>query len=280
MRPTTRRLLFVAVMMLAGCGAPPSAPALTVGTSADPETTLLADIYAAGLRYYGSTVAVATSVDPVAALDDASVSVVPGFTGRLLERFEPGSAARSASQVYRAMVGALPEGVGAGDYAPAAEDKTALAVTATTAAVWGSRDLTALLGHCAGLSVGTVVGRSHPPSVGGCSLPAAREYRDAATMFDALRAGAITAAWTGSAEPAVPNGVVVLVDRKPTLIPAQNVVALYRRNELNQMQLRAINEIAGVLDTAALVDMLRQVTAGADPRSVAEAWLMANPLGH
>ena len=98
-------------------------------------------------------------------------------------------------------------------------------------------------------------------------------------MFDALRAGAVTAAWTGTAEPAVPDGVVVLVDRKPTLIPAQNVVALFRRNELNQMQLRAINEIAGVLDTAALVDMLRQIKAGADSRSVAEAWLTANPLG-
>ena len=59
-----------------------------------------------------------------------------------------------------------------------------------------------------------------------------------------------------------------------------HVVALYRRNELNQMQLRAINEVAGVLDTAALVDMLRQVKAGADPRSVAETWLAANPLGH
>jgi hypothetical protein len=45
------------------------------------------------------------------------------------------------------------------------------------------------------------------------------------------------------------------------------------------MQLRAINELAGVLDTAALVDMLRQVRAGADPRLVAEAWLAANPLG-
>jgi glycine betaine/choline ABC-type transport system substrate-binding protein len=98
-------------------------------------------------------------------------------------------------------------------------------------------------------------------------------------MFDALRAGAITAAWTSTADVAVPDGVVVLVDRKPTLVPAQNVVALYRRNELNQMQLRAINELAGVLDTAALVDMLRQVRAGADPRSVAEAWLTANPLG-
>ena len=282
MRTTAiRRILVLTVaVVLAGCGAPPPAPALTVGTSADPETTLLAEVYAAGLRYYGSTVAVTTSDDPVAALDDASVSVVPGFTGRLLQRFEPGSAARSASQVYRAMVGALPEGVAAGDYAPAAEDKTALAVTEATAAAWGSRDLTALLGHCVGLGVGAVAGRNHPPSVGGCSPPAAREYRDTAAMFDALRAGAITVAWTGTAEPAVPDGVVVLVDRKPPLIPAQNVVALYRRNELNQMQLRAINEIAGVLDTAGLVDMLRQVKAGTDPRSVAETWLTANPLGH
>ena len=72
---------------------------------------------------------------------------------------------------------------------------------------------------------------------------------------------------------------MVLVDRKPTLVPAENVVAIYRRNELGKMALRAINELAGVLDTASLVDMLRQVKAGADPRSVAEAWLIANPLG-
>ena len=155
-----------------------------------------------------------------------------------------------------------------------------MAVSATTAAAWGSRDLTARLGHCAGLSVGAVAGRTHPSAVGGCSLPAARDYRDTSAMFEALRAGAIEAAWTGTADPAVPDGVVVLVDRKPTLIPAQNVVALYRRNELNQMQLRAINEIAGVLDTAALIEMLRQVKTGADPRLVAEAWLTANPLGH
>jgi glycine betaine/choline ABC-type transport system substrate-binding protein len=45
------------------------------------------------------------------------------------------------------------------------------------------------------------------------------------------------------------------------------------------MQLRAINEIAGVLDTAALVQMMTKVSAGADPRAVAEDWLTANPLG-
>ena len=37
--------------------------------------------------------------------------------------------ARSDAQAYRAMVGALPEGVAAGDYATSAEDKPALTVT-------------------------------------------------------------------------------------------------------------------------------------------------------
>jgi glycine betaine/choline ABC-type transport system substrate-binding protein len=274
-----RLLLLVAAVLLSGCNTPPPAPSLVVGATADAETTLLANIYAAGLRYYGTSVVIETSDDPVAGLDSGSVSVVPGFTGRFLERFAPGSAARSAAQVYRAMVGALPEGVAAGDYAVAAEDKAALAVTAATAAQWGTRDLSAAVDHCPALRVGAVTGSRHPASVGGCALPAPREFGDSASMFDALRAGAINAAWVGTADPEVPDAVVILLDRKPTLVPAQNVVALYRRNELNQFQLRAINELAGVLDTAALVDMLRQVRAGADPESVAEAWLTANPLG-
>jgi glycine betaine/choline ABC-type transport system substrate-binding protein len=57
------------------------------------------------------------------------------------------------------------------------------------------------------------------------------------------------------------------------------VVPLYRRNALNDRQLLAVNEIAGVLDTAALVDMRRQVTAGANPQAVADAWLNEHPLG-
>ena len=98
-------------------------------------------------------------------------------------------------------------------------------------------------------------------------------------LFDALRAGVVTAAWTTTAATGIPSGVIVLVDRKPALIRAQNVVGLYRRNEMGEMQLRAVNELAGVLDTAALVQMTAKVQAGADPRAVAEDWLTANPLG-
>ena len=273
-------MILVVAVAVVGCGSPAPPPTLRVGATTDTQTTLLANIYAAGLRYYGTAADVETVDDPMAALDSGSVSVAPGTTGRFLERFAPGSTARSASQVYRAMVGALPEGVAAGDYAVAAEDKAALAVTEATATAWGSRDLAALAGRCQALIVGAVPGRGHPASVGGCTLPVVREFGDSAALFDALGAGTITAAWTTTAATDVPDGIVVLVDRKPTLVPAQNVVALYRRNELDQLQVRAINEIAGVLDTTALVEMLRQVGGGADPTVVADAWLAANPLVH
>jgi len=276
-----RRLwLGLLALLVVACGAPAPGPSLAVGTTADPETTLLANVYAAALRSYGTAAHVETVDDPLAALDSGAVSVVPGFTGRLLQRFAGGSSARSDAGVYHAMVGVLPEGVGAGDYATAAEDKPALTVTDATAKAWGSRDLTALVSRCAGLSVGAVVGaRELPTSVGTCTLPAVRQFPTESAMFDALRSGAITAGWTGTADTGVPAELVVLADRKPALIQAENVVPLYRRNELAPSQIRAINEVAGVLDTAALIDMRQQVATGADPRSVAERWLGAHPLG-
>lgn len=273
------RLLAVLAVLAAGCASPGAGPSLTVGASTDSQNTLLANIYAAGLRYYGTAANVEISEDPLDALDAGTVSVAAGLTGRLLQRFDPGSAARSSEQVYRALAGALPEGMAVGDYAVAAEDKPALAVTESTAAAWGSRDLTALVGNCSRVSVGALTGTRPQGQVGDCALRPPRDFGTSAMLFDGLRAGAVTAAWTTTAATGVPGGVVVLVDRKPTLIPAQNVVALYRRNEMGEMQLRAINEIAGVLDTASLVTMMSRVDSGADPRVVAEDWLAANPLG-
>jgi glycine betaine/choline ABC-type transport system substrate-binding protein len=161
----------------------------------------------------------------------------------------------------------------------AAEDKPALAVTEATAAAWGGRELAALVRNCSRVTVGAATATDPPNSVGSCTFAQPREFGTPAMLFDALRSGAVTAAWTTTAATGVPSGVIVLVDRKPTLIGAQNVVGLYRRNEMGEMQLRAINELAGVLDTAALVQLTAKVQGGADPRAVAEEWLTANPLG-
>lgn len=273
-------LILSAVLAVAGCGDSRHSPhELAVASRSDAESVLLANIYTGALRSYGFAARAEQTSDPLSQLDSGAVSVVPAFTGKVLQVFEHGANVRSNQQVYRAMVAALPEGLAAGDYTTAAEDKPALAVTQATAGAWGGTDLSVLPRHCDGLVVGSVVGASTPVAVSRCHLPETHEFSDETTMFAALRAGNVIAAWTTTADPNVPPDVVLLTDGKPALVQAENVVPLYRRNELTDRQLLAINEVAGVLDTAALVDMQRQVARGADVQSVADAWLGEHPLG-
>ncbi|HEX9499223.1 MAG TPA: glycine betaine ABC transporter substrate-binding protein [Mycobacterium sp.] len=270
-------LIFVA-LVIAGCGGHAGPPSVAVGSPSDPESTLVAHLYAAALRFYGSPAHVQTVPDPVGELDSGTVRVVPGFTGRLLDRFEPDATARSDAQVYRAMVSALPEGVAAGDYTTSAEDKPAIAVSERTATAWGGRDVTAAVRSCAKVMAGALAGVPPPSKVGSCTMPKPREFPDNTTLFAALRAGQINAAWTTTATPNIPSEPVVLSD-KAALIRAENLVPLYRRNELNEQQVLALNEVAGVLDTGSLADMRRQVAEGKEPGQVADAWLDAHPLG-
>jgi len=276
-----RRLALALVALLAmstaGCGGQPGAPSIAVGTTADAESVLVAHLYAAALRSYGSPAHVQTGDDPLTELDAGEVMIVPGFTGRLLAQFEPDAAARSAAQVYRTMVSALPEGVAAGDYTTSAEDKPALAVTEATADAWGGRDVTAAVRHCDTLKIGQVDGVTRPQAIGTCKAQT-RGYPDSATLFAALRAGEINAAWTSTAAPNIPTELLMLSDRT-SLIRAENLVPLYRRNELSESQVLAINEVAGVLDTAALAQMRAEVADGTEPGLVANGFLAEHPLG-
>jgi glycine betaine/choline ABC-type transport system substrate-binding protein len=275
-----RRLAVALVALLvAGCGAQATEPSVAVGTADDPESVLLGQLYGAALRYYGSPAHVETSPDPVADLDTGDVTVVPGLTGRLLARFDPDATARAPEQVYRSMIASLPEGVGAGDYAQSAGDEPAVAITEATERRWGGRDVTALVRNCDGLTVGAVTGAVPPRVVGTCTLPKPREFGDAAGLFAALKSGGVDVAWTSAAAPDVPETVVVLADRT-ALIRAENVVPIYRRNELTERQVLALNQIAGELDTGSLADMLRKVGDGAEPGAVAAEWLASHPLGH
>jgi osmoprotectant transport system substrate-binding protein len=263
---------------LAGCGARPAPPSVPVGATTTPESQLIAQLYVAALRFYGTAAHVQTSDDPVADLDSGAVQVAPGLTGTLLARFQPAAVARSDVQVYRTLLASLPEGVAAGDYTTSAQDKPALAVTQRTADDWGARDITAAADRCARLTVGAVRGRAVPTSLGTCRLPRAREFADDTALFASLTSDRSAAVWTSTAAPDVPSDVVVLSD-KTALVRAENLVPLYRRNELRESQVLALNEIAGVLDTGSLADMRRQVAEGTDPGAVAGRWLEQHPLG-
>jgi glycine betaine/choline ABC-type transport system substrate-binding protein len=265
-------------LILVGCSGHSGPPSIAVGATSDPESQLVAHLYAAALRFYGSPAHVRPVSDPVADLDSGDVRVAPGFSGQLLARFDPDATARADMQVYRALLSALPEGVAAGDYTTSAEDKPALAVTEQTADKWGDRDVTAAVRNCAKIVAGGLTGTAWPSKVGQCAMPRPREFPDNATLFAALRMGQINAAWTTETTPNIPPELVVLSD-KTALVRAENLVPLYRRNELNEQQVLALNEVAGVLDSGSLVDMRRQVADGKEPGLVADAWLDAHPLG-
>jgi glycine betaine/choline ABC-type transport system substrate-binding protein len=264
-------------LLVAGCAATTTSQSIVVGARKDAQSRLLAYLYASALRSYGTAARVDILPDPLTGLDSGDVIVVPGFTGRLLDAFAPGAKARAATQVYRDMVSVLPEGVAAGDFAEAAEDKPALAATEATVDAWRGRDVTAAVRNCDKLEVGQVADVPRPVGVGTCTIKA-HDYPDAARLFEALRIGRINAAWTSTADPDIPADAVVLTDRT-ALIRAENVVPLYRRNELSEMQSLALNEVAGVLDTAGLVQMRRQIDAGGDPALVADGFLAEHPLG-
>ena len=114
--------IFLALVVV-GCGSHAGPPSIAVGSTSEPDSKLVAHLYAAALRFYGSPAHVLSVQDPVSELDPGKVRVAPGFTGQLLQRFDPDAAARSDAQVYRTMVSVLPEGVAAGDYTTSAEDK-------------------------------------------------------------------------------------------------------------------------------------------------------------
>ena len=270
--------MLVAALVIAGCGGQDPAPSIPVGATSEPESQLVAHLYAAALRFYGNPAHVKTDEDPLGRLDSGETRVAPGLTGRLLQRFDPDTPARSDVQVYRRLLSVLPEGVAAGDYTTSAEDKPAVAITEKTAERWDAADVTALVRRCGDVAVGAVVGAGRPSRIGTCTLPATREFPDDATMFESLRAGEIDVAWTTTAAPDVPSEVVLLSDRT-SLIRAENLVPLYRRNELTESQVLALNEVAGVLDTGSLADMRRKVAEGTDPGLVAGQWLDAHPLG-
>jgi osmoprotectant transport system substrate-binding protein len=274
-----RRLVvaLIALLFVAACGGTTTSQSIAVGARDDADSILLAHLYASALQSYGTAAHVEVVPEPLTGLDSGDVVVAPGFTGRLLDTFVPGATARAAVQVYRDMVSALPEGVAAGDYAESAEDKPALAVTEATVDAWGGRDVTAAVRNCDKLKLGQVVGSPGQEAIGTCRANV-RGYPVATTLFEALRTGQVNAVWTSTADPDIPVDTVVLADRT-SLIRAENVVPLYRRNGLSEMQLLALNEVAGVLDTAGLVQMRRQLAAGNDPAHVADGYLAEHPLG-
>ena len=70
-----RTLVALLVIGVCSCGAQPGPPSVAVGSSSDPESVLVAHLYAAALRFYGSAAHVQETSDPLIDMDDYAAKI-------------------------------------------------------------------------------------------------------------------------------------------------------------------------------------------------------------
>ncbi|MCQ4119804.1 ABC transporter substrate-binding protein [Rhodococcus tibetensis] len=258
---------------------------MVVGSGDTAESRILAEIYAGALRSTGAPASTETGLGDRTAylreLDAGEVTLVPEFTGRLLRYYDPESTEKEQGEVFEALSRALPQGLSISDYA-AAEDRSALAVTADTSTRMPLTTLDELVPSCSRTTAVLTPDfeAAALADLTGCTFGQTRTVPGGADAVAELSVpapadGAVVAGVT-TASPEVASADLVLLADDEHVFTAQNVVPLYRIGALGEPQIKALNVVAGELTTADLADMIGQVRGGADSPDVARVWLDAH----
>ncbi|MEU7769289.1 ABC transporter substrate-binding protein [Nocardia sp. NPDC049190] len=289
-------------MILSGCGNSDPLGAtgscagdgLIVGSANFPESETVANVYAEVLRVNGFAVDTKLNIGSreayIPALRQCAISVLPEYTGNLLQYLDKGATATSASDVDSALAKALGSDLAIGAPAPG-EDSDAVVVTRATAERWNLHTIADLAAHSAEVKFGAPA--EFQERAGG--LPGLKKNYGldiAANNFvpiadgggpatvRALVDGQVTAANIFTTSPAIAqNDLVVLADPKHNFA-AQNIVPLFNAAKKSDKALAALAAASAKLTTAELTKLNEAVsgTGKTEPRAAAVAWVAAQGL--
>ncbi|MEV6258517.1 ABC transporter substrate-binding protein [Nocardia sp. NPDC051911] len=271
-----------------------SGDGLTVGSANFPESETIAEVYAEVLRANGFSVDTKLGIGSreayLPALRKCAISVIPEYTGNLLQYLDKNATATSAADVNSALGKALGSDLAIGTPAPG-EDSDAVVVTRATAQRWNLSTIADLAAHSAEVKFGAPA--EFQERAGG--LPGLKKNYNldvAAGNFvpitdgggpatvRALVEGQVTAADIFTTSPAIPqNDLVVLHDPKHNF-PPQNVVPLLNASKKSDKALAALNAVSAQLTTAELIKLNEAVsgTGKTEPKAAAAAWVAAKGL--
>lgn len=288
----TAALAVVASVAVSGCQAQSSivpahedAPVVVIETASFAEAEVIGYIYGNAFIREGWRVQPrpqsGTGAEAVESVANGESTFTVGFTGRLLRQFDPGSAAVAADEVYPAMMAALPEGVTAGDPAPA-EDKPALVVSRNTSETHGLSTMSDLAGRCGEFTMGaraemladrelfTGISQAYD-CVFGRQVALGPNPR---VVLDALRSGQIGVGGMRSSDPVLHEGDMVMLDDDADAITAQHLVPVFRKGSLTEDQLALVNRISAELTTDDVRELLLGIEFGsASAVALADFWL-------
>ncbi len=280
---------------LGSTSADPSATAATsagtikIGSANFPESTLLAEIYAAALESKGLTVEKTLNIGNreayYKAMQDGSINLIPEYSGNLLAHVDKTATAVSAEDVYAALPAVLaPDGLEVLK-ASEAQDSDSLTVTKETAEKYNLTSIADLAPVAGELTLGG------PPEMEtrADGVPGLKEtygvtFKSFTTLdaggtlsVNALKGGQVDVTDLFTTDPSIEaNGFVVLEDPKSNF-RAQQVVPLVTSAVAGETA-EALNAVSAKLTTANLTEMLVRVYSNEAPDVVAKDWLTQNGL--
>jgi osmoprotectant transport system substrate-binding protein len=238
--------------------------AIVVGSADFAESELLMEIYAAALRKAGIEVQTRPRLGSReitnVAVQDGSITVMPEYSGNLLQSVDPNATATAADEVYAALQRSLPQGLEVLEQS-AAEDSDVLVVTQQTAATLGLTSMDQLGPHCGQLTLGAAgewPGRwkDKIAQIYGCTFREIRSTDVAGPVtLEALRSGDVQVVNLNTTSPDIAaHGWIELADPK-NMYPAQRILPLVRAGALSQAGVDALNEVSAVLTTEILTEL-------------------------
>ncbi|SDQ83810.1 ABC transporter substrate-binding protein [Actinopolyspora saharensis] len=279
-------VLATAMGMLAGCSDPTelggdSGGPVVVGSANFSESQLLMEIYAEALRGVGTEVETRGRIGArevyVKAVRDGEISVIPEYTGNLLRHFDEQATATGAERIDSELRNELPEGLRVLERS-AAENSDVLAVTGETADS-GLRSMADLGQRCGELVLGAPAEwkprwKQRISELYGCTFSDIRNLQSGSVRVQALTEGRIQVANLFSTTAAIDRENLVKLDDPKNMYPAQNVLPLVHRGDLNEKQRTALNKVSERLTTEDLTRLNKRMSVDkANPRDLAEEFV-------
>lgn len=263
---------------------------IVVGSANFTESELLAELYAGAMRAKGVDAITKTRIGSrevyLQALKDGSISVIPEYTGNLLQYLDSGSAARTAQEIEDA----LPEAVGP-DMAvwkpSAAANQDVYVVTKSLSESQGIvslRDLADIASTSVLGGPSELAGRPYGPDglaeVYGAKFKEFKPYNSQAVKIKDLQDGKIQVASFFTTDAALAGDeFVALADPEMMILP-QNVIPLVASSIANnQTASDAVNAVQEALTTEELLELNRRVDSEHSSAAVvAQEWLSSKGL--
>lgn len=291
-----------AAMIISACGnADPLAAkgdcasdALIIGSANFPESETVANIYTEVLRINGFKVDTKFNIGSreayIPALRQCAISLIPEYTGNLLQYLDSDATATAEPEVNAALTAALGSDLAIATPAPG-QDSDAVVVTRATADRWNLRSIADLAPHSADVTFGAPAEFAQRPGglpglkkiygleIGEADFVPIADGGGPATVR-ALVEGQVTAADIFTTSPAIAqNNLVVLADPKHNFA-AQNVVPLFNAAKKTDKAVAVLDAVSAKLTTTELISLNTAVSGDSkiEPKAAALAWITAQGL--